>query len=291
MAGEGDVDAQPWTREDRGVRTTLPSGLEDWDYNSRLKLNRLLRVHRGLLEVNTGLEPSDELAVVVTWVSNGSGLRGRLWKRRLAHGGAYEDVEIGCELVGRDLGGVLTLILSVVLDAERSRQDVAVARRPGTVLWSDTIEVSLETSDPLFPLAVESFAALPCPGGAAWYLDVQDDLEAAAMGAVLLLLNKDKPQLVQAALGVARGVGDEQGRLLLEAVRLDVARSLVQIALSDDDFSLEREYETLTLGAALQNLFVGLLGEDDLHSMRMELRDQPALFSARLQSALRLWAT
>lgn len=101
----------------------------------------------------------------------------------------------------------------------------------------------------MFPIELSDFKALGLDTRAPWHLEVRDDLDASAMGAIHLLVNRAFESVVRAVAN-AENPSEEQSRTL-SAMYCDVGRTLLDFALSRDDLDTDAEYEEETLGAAL----------------------------------------
>ena len=157
---------------------------------------------------------------------------------------------------------------------------------PGSVLWSDRQRVLLEGDNALFPIATADFHDLPYPTGAGWYLHVDEDLEGAALGSILLLVNERHEVVLRAV--EAAGSPTEADRRVLSTLRTDVLRSLVERALTDEDLTEETDYPVGSLGALLTTVVRNAFPAFSLEALRRERQTSPALFSSRLQETSRL---
>jgi hypothetical protein len=156
------------------------------------------------------------------------------------------------------------------------------------VLWSDRLPVLLQGDAVLFPLAVADFHDLPYPTKASWYLEVGDDLEAAALGSILLLANERREVVVNALTAAA--VPTDADRRVLSTLRTDVLRSLVERALSNEDFTDEVDYPTGSLGALFTAVHERMFPAFSIEALRRERLLEPVLFTARIQDAADLLA-
>jgi hypothetical protein len=164
----------------------------------------------------------------------------------------------------------------------------AAARRPGSVLWADRSRFLLQGDAVLFPLAVADFHDLPYPTKASWYLEVGEDLEAAALGSILLLANERREVVVNAL--AAAGSPADADRRVLSALRTDVQRTLVEQALTHEDFADDADYPTGSLGALLAAVLRTTFPALGLEALRRERKSEPARFTSRLQDATDLLA-
>lgn len=281
------VAAGPWSRAAADGTEELPRELPDWDYDTVLSPRRPVQVDGLRARRLSGLAEDAELDLSVRWSSSSSALRGRAWRAPVpARDGVELNVEF--ELDGDELGGVLEL--ETVLSLRRSTPGAspAAARRPGSVLWSDRFSILLQGDAVLFPLAIADFHDLPYPTKASWYLEVGEDLEAAALGSILLLANERRKIVVDAL--AAAGSPTDADRRVLSTLRTDVQRALIERALTHEDFSDDIEYPTGSLGALLAAVLRTTFPAFSLEALRRERLSEPALFTSRVQDATDLLA-
>lgn len=282
------VATGPWLRVGPTALEELDGELPDWDYDTVLHLRRPLRVDGLRARRSCGLGPDAEIDLSAVWTSTSSSLRDRVWRRPLP---AEDDValEIEFELPGGDLGGRLNLETVLTLRAPGAGTGSRAApRRAGSVLWRDVHPVLLQGDAVLFPLSVVDFADLPYPTGAAWHLELGHNLEAQALGSILLLAN-ERREVVTRALASAAAPTDADRRVL-SAIRTDVVRSLVERALVDEDFDLDEEHPPGSIGALLAAVVRAALPDRALDALRRERRYDPILFTTRIQNATDLLA-
>ncbi|ODU04080.1 MAG: hypothetical protein ABS81_11825 [Pseudonocardia sp. SCN 72-86] len=137
-------------------------------------------------------------------------------------------------------------------------------------------------------MSIVDFEHLFYPTGAAWHLELGHDLEAQALGSILLLANK-RNAIVTAALEAAADPTDADRRVL-SAIQSDVVRTLVERALVDEDFDQETDYPAGSVGALLVSVLQRTFQGRSLESLRRERSQEPSLFTTRIQDATRLLA-
>ena len=263
----------------------LPEALDDWDYRMNLSLRKSVTVDVDRLHQGTGLPPNAKFALAVVWTATGSGLKAAAQRVGLPASGKHT-VDLAADLAGTQLGGLLTLDTVLVL-AEAFDGPAASPRRAGSVLWSDRQILRLQGDAPQFPIAVVDFSKTQFPAGAGWYLQISGDLGTAAMGALLLLINERKRELVEAFERAAKPRPID--RVLLSAVYADVARTLLEHALREPEFVLDDDYPEESLGSTLQSLVVGLFPAVTVDHLRRRLEQSPRLFASELQDAVRIF--
>ena len=102
--------------------------------------------------------------------------------------------------------------------------------RAGSVVWTDRKRCRLQGDAPMFPIEIADFRALGLDTRAPWHLEVRDDLDSPAMGAIHLLVNRDIETVVAAVAHA--GNPDEAEAKVLSAMYADVGRTLVEFALN-----------------------------------------------------------
>lgn len=281
------VVAGPWSRAAADGTEELPRELPEWDYDTVLSIRRPVQVDGLRARRLSGLADDAEIDLTVRWAASSSALRGRAWRAEVP---ARDGVELNIEfdLDGDELGGILELDTVLTLRRSTGRASAAAARRPGSVLWNDNFSTRLQGDAVLFPLAIADFHDLPYPTKASWYLEVGDDLEAAALGSILLLANATREVVIN-ALAVA-GSPSDADRRVLSTLRTDVQRTLIERALTHEDFADDVDYPSGSLGALLGAVLRLTFPAFTLEALRRERLREPALFTSRIQDATNLLA-
>ncbi|WP_218000601.1 hypothetical protein [Nocardia higoensis] len=279
------VRAGEWQLTVDGEEMPLPEAYPHWDYQTDLRLRRTVQVDLAGALSGATLAPDTDLTVAAIWTSSGSRLRGIVSRVLVPDSGA---VELKADLAGSELGGVVLLDTALVLTRRRSGDDRPIApRRAGSVLWSDRSQIRLQGDAPQFPVAVVDFARTDHPEDAAWYLEIGSNLNAATMGALLLLVNEKKTVVAEAMQRAANPRRED--RLILAMVYADVARTMVDHALRLPDFSEDTTYIDETLGATLQELFGRLFPDRSVVDIRLTAEHSPGRFASELQAAVKIF--
>ena len=107
------------------------------------------------------------------------------------------------------------------------------------------------------------------------------------MGSVRLLLNEQHKAVVDAAMAVKR---DRSQKMIVSAINVDVARSLVGGMLRNPEFTAGGvRYLKGTVGQVVGDLIASTFPGDNLETVRAQLENEPETFSARVQSRFRLF--
>lgn len=281
------VTAGAWSRAVSDGTDELPPEMPDWDYDTVLELRRSVRIDGLRARTACGLGVDAELDLAVVWTASSSALRGRVWRVSVPDRDAFE-VDVGFKLPGAELGGRLDLETCLTLRSSSGDTSVAAPTRPGSVLWRDRYSVILQGDAVLFPLAVHDFHDLAYPTGAAWHLELGHDLEAAALGSILLLANSRREAVTQAL--AAAGNPTDADRRVLSTIRSEVLRALVERAVVDEGFDTDVDYPVGSVGALLAAVLRITFPDTDLEDLRRQRAYEPILFTTRIQAATELLA-
>ncbi len=282
---EAVVTAKNWFLVIDDGEIPLPEALPHWDYQTDLTLRREVQIDLDRALAESRLAPGTELALAAVWTATGSKLKGTAARTTVRQSGS---ITLETHLPGSDLGGVLVLDTALVLAKRRVGADRPVAaRRAGSVLWGDRRQMRLQGDAPQFPMAVIDFAKTNYSEGAAWHLDIGTNLEAATMGSLLLLVNESKNIAAEALKNA--GNPRLQDKIVLSMIYGDIARVMVEHALSLPDFNDDMTVHDETLGATLLELFGRLFPDRSIEDVRLRAQQSPSLFASELQSAVRIF--
>lgn len=280
------VAAEAWSLVTPDGEVPLPEAIDDWDYQMDLHLRRRVQVDLARARAAAGLPEDTDLLLSVVWTATGSNLRGPGRLARLS-GAGPNTVDLDVRLRGADLGGVLLLDTALVLAERRDDARPAAPRRAGSVLWDDGVELRLQGDAPQFPMAVIDFSHTSFPNGAAWHIQISGELDSAAMGSLLLLVNERNTATAEAFQNAARPRAVD--RVVLSAVYADVARTMIEYALFQEDFTDEADHPEDSLGATLLSLFHRLFPEQTITDVRLRRQHAPSLFASELQAAVKIF--
>ena len=124
------------------------------------------------------------------------------------------------------------------------------------------------------------------PDKAAWFLEWNPfDLDEPIHASMRLLINSSNPRVRDA---VSKPLAKGEPSLISSFIQFEIARSLVEGALGNDDFvsSAPGSYAEGTCGCSLHRLIHGVFDNEPLVSVRERMRSSPAEFLAELQDAL-----
>ena len=264
----------------------LPEALPDWDYQMDVRLCRSVRVDLDRAHAESGLADDAPLTLATVWTATGSNLRGP-GHRVSVEGSGIVSVDVEFLLHGTDLGGILLIDTALVLAEGRTNGPPSAPRRAGSILWSERRSLRLQGDAAQFPIAVIDFANTSFPDHAAWHLQIGENMHAATMGSLLLLINEQNAATATAFKSAAgpRPVD----KIVLSAVYADVARIMIEHALRHDEFTDDSQFADDTLGSDLLMLFHALFPTSSINDLRLRLTQSPSLFASELQAAVRIF--
>ncbi|MFF5339035.1 hypothetical protein [Streptomyces sp. NPDC013181] len=270
-----------------GEGVPLPPSVVDWDYQRDLEFECTVDVDLDKVRETAALPPEAELALTVVWNSSGSGLR-LLAVDRPLQGGGTRSVHLAFTVLGRESGGVLSIETQLVLRKHLGNPYPTGPHRAGSILWQQIARIRLQGDASQFPMAVVDFKGTGYPENAPWYLDIGSNLDAATMGAVLLLVNSRTPLVLEAVRKAEKATHAE--KLIHSALRQDVVRLMIEHAIGNEDLDDGSRFEADTLGHTLLGVVRGHLPDMTLAALRNMRRSDPSLLAARVQSAVGLFA-
>jgi hypothetical protein len=279
------IEVGPWQLCTPDSAEPLPRELPHWDYNTDLHLTRSVEIDIDAISAQCGLADDARLGVAAVSRSSGSGLR-VLSDRRIVIREGQDPVRLQLDfaLKGTDVGGVLTVSTHLFLDEPGSTDDPTAPRRPGSVLWSDESSVRLQGDAARFPMDLVDFRDEVFPDRGGWHLKIGRDLEAAAMGSILLLINSANKTLAQA---VARASSPRVvDRVALSALFADVTRAMIEHALAQPEFDDDTDYPDESLGEVLRNLCRRIFPGEPINELRLRHANSPTLLATDIQSGV-----
>jgi hypothetical protein len=266
--------------------------LDYWDPSLPLHLIRNVRVQVGEVLEECGLRPDAGLRLGVVWQSPGTTLRGRGSVGELSGVSGEQEVALDVQIDGGNLANRVHLETQLALAASGSPDSSIAPRRSGSILWRDMFTIRLEGSGSRFPVQWSDFRnAGWLPDEAGWYLEWDpDDLARPFLGGVLLFVNEAHERVRSAAAATRPTPVDRPVR---DAMRWDVARSLILGALGNEEFVRGPQgFDDETVGRVILNLITAHFPGESVESLYNRWRTNPARFDCYLQDRLGLfhWA-
>ncbi|MBO2461451.1 hypothetical protein J4709_28100 [Actinomadura sp. LCR2-06] len=136
-------------------------------------------------------------------------------------------------------------------------------------------------------MAVIDFGKTSFPDRAAWHLQIGDNLEAATMGSLLLLINERN----EVAATAFKNAGNPRpiDKVVLSAIYGDAARIMIENALRHHELGDDVSFGEDTLGSTLTRLCSTLFPGDSINELRLRRDQSPSLFASELQAAVKIW--
>lgn len=272
----------------------LPDAHPYWDPATPVDIVARVTLDLPAIRRDCALDAAARLRLAVTWQSPGTGLRGCGQIVDLVADGETPPLELHLHIDGALVADRLRCAVRLVLGATGSEPGPLAPSRPGSLLWSDERILLLEGGAARFPVELVDFQTnlSIMAADAAWYLDWDpDDLHLLALGSVRLIVNASHP-IVRRAVTTAQPC--DADRAIIDAIRYDVARTLIDGALGCEDFVAGPEqYEDGTVGAYARRLIRSHLGGDatdfgTLHDQWRQASTRPRL-ECLLQERVRLF--
>lgn len=257
--------------------TPLPSVLFDWDYGMDLHLTRDVEVDVSAIRESSRVSEEVPLSLDVVWRADAH-LRGRGAGVSLTADGEEPTRRIEFTLNGPDLGSVLSLETCVRLSADDTAAAGPVARRAGSVLWSETYRARLKGDAARFPMALVDPVAHGHDPRIPWFLDIRPELDAPAVGAINLLVNRHHHRVARAIETADRP--DPEAAAILSSMYHDLGRTLMDFALGAQDLWGGQDFEEDTFGRTLSSLVRRVFPKDTEAAIREMREVDPAGFAA-----------
>jgi hypothetical protein len=278
---ESDVSLDPWSLSlDGGEPQIAPESLDDWSYYQSLNIRVAAVADLQALLGRLDLAVDSQLGLVILWVSPGTSLRGSSEVVVLEP----NETSVELDLEGALLRGDLRLECQIVLVSSPSKSSSALApQEPGSVVWSSTHAVRLEGSGSRMPVVSIAFSQYFASQGnhALWWLQVAGaDLYAPADSLLWMWLNEENPIVAEMLTDASSAPAARTQQFL----KIDFYRQLIQLGLSDPDFSPDKDYPVGSLGAVI-SAPMSLLG-DSYSDVRAKHANDPQLLDAEIQARL-----
>ena len=281
--GDDAVSAEPWLLSiDGRPEKELHKWLGDWDYSSRIRLRRRLRLDWG--EAADQLQiPKSQLALCAV-VTEGTGL-GTVPQRQvhvtsLPVTQTSPEILIEHEPESRQLSQRLHLVTSIVLAKVPAKHGRLSPTMAGARVWSDVADTRLEGEEPRFPMEVVSFTAMfgsqVAASKAPWFLQwTPGDPNRDLHGAIRLYLNEDRKDFVDRIT-----LGDAN---LIQAMLADVISQLIEKSLGEsDDYGDLKYCEPGSIGEAVMSWISQAWPGESLTAVRSNLEFHPGRMRAAM---------
>jgi len=264
--------------------------IPEWDQSLNLTLTRVVEINLQMVVETGRLRPGTRLALLSTWWSEGTGLRGCGEQTSLtiaSQSARPQRFELFLAAPGHVLAGNLQLRSALVLLEQTSDMvaDVLAPHRPGSILWEDAITVVLEGQASRFPITVMDFVESDLgPENSCWHFDWSPaEPSLPAMATMRLYFNSRHPTF-HAAM-VSRDLSPSQS-VMRSALKFGLGEELIRLALerADELEAGETEFAAGSSGRVLLELLERVFpGRGPIACREFRLQD-PGRFVAEIQA-------
>lgn len=267
----------PWQLRMPSGPTPLTDEVAAWDYQATLALSAVVQVDTDTVKEICHVGEGSRLRILVVASSSTTKIRGLVASAPVTTAPVHLDIE----LHGHELGGRLLLDTILAGDQMISADELSPHAK-GSILWRHRKTTWLEGEGSRFPTETADFGSAPFfTPGALWFVDIRtDDLDAAALGSVRLVLNEAHPLVARLLAGDATA----EVEAIMDFLRWDVARQLVLAALNSEEF-IERDgrFGEETFGAMLAGVIEQNWPGESPRALRQVLHSDPGRLERELQ--------
>ena len=246
----------------------LPASLENWAQGTDIELTRVIEADADSIRSTTGLPDSAELALSVSWMSDATKIRRRVFR----HAVNDHETKIEIKLSGDEIGGRLELRTSLILAEDLKDVDPLIASETGAVLLQERVHFAVECGGTAFPMAVIDFDASPYPVHASWHLVTTSRFDARFSSSFQVLINEQDRSLVKA---IEAQKPTKEQKALIDTMMGGIMSDMIQFAYSvqgQADLELAAGDDG-TVGSVLWNLL------EITGNRAVEITDEPLKLS------------
>ncbi len=289
------IQCSPWIMS--GGRHLQDGDLiKEWDQSLVLTLDKVVQIDIRILASSGRLPVGTILALVPTWWSEGTGLRGSGAQIpvRIEAGTGHEELHVSMTIPGSQLAGQVRLSCKLVLTKQTAsgEKDPLSVKWPGSILWEDALTLVLEGKGARFPITAVDFEASGLgPGKACWLLEWKPrDLHMPAMSCIRIYINSSHEAFHRAVTTLDP---DDASRAIRSAMKFQVAEEMIRLALEEaEDLALAApDLDKGSAGRVLLDLLGNIFPEKTLPQLIQWRAGHPGEFSAQLQDRLQLFGT
>jgi hypothetical protein len=292
MPREGIVLHGEWL-DDNDEAIFMDGMIRSWDPDYAIKAHRTLELRNGSLREQCKFGAGGVVRLGVSWYSPGTSLRSDgqvgITSQLVYLDSPPVPVVLDLSIGGDQLAGEVRIATEVTLVSQGTGAELVSPSIPGSILWRDEIRVVVEGAAARFPIQITEF---PRDGiHAAWYLNIEEDLDRPVLGAVRLSLNRAHPAVKIMTGARARSA---EADILLNMLYFDVGRQMLMVGLADEAFvdlsdknQTASPYEDETLGRAIWNLTRTVAPRLSVSELRHIMINSAPDFEQLLQHGLR----
>ncbi|WFN93698.1 hypothetical protein [Gordonia sihwensis] len=243
------ITFQPWMLEQSGDTKPLGGSVDDWVTGTDLRISRGVTIELDSVRAQCNLPGDASLGLVVSWMSDSSKIRRRVFSTVLD----ASRKEIAVSLSGAEVGGTVRITTAVVLAADVAESAPGAPHRRGSVLVSDVVTVVLEGEGSMFPMAVVDFDMLPYDRRASWHVEMSTALDANFSSKFQVFVNEQDKALIKA---IESDKPTKQQQSLLDQLSSGVMEAVLELAYAmkaQGDLTVGG-FEEGTVGSVLSGL-------------------------------------
>ena len=262
------IRASDWQIYEGEEINDLPDYVSSWSQGSDMELTRLVELDEASIREGANIPESAELALAVTWMSEATKIRRRVFREPLDG----REMKIEITLPGDEIGGRVELRTSLILAEDLNQVDPWVASEIGAVLLQERVQFSVEGGGSAFPMAVIDFKASPYPVKASWHLVTTTRFDARFSSSFQVLINEQDESLVKA---IEAQKPTKEQKALIDAMTGGIMSEMIQFAYS------VREEEDLQLAAGEEGSVASVLWNliEITGGQSVEVTDEPLKLS------------
>ena len=259
----------PWIVGSGEQTRALPESIDDWSQGTSIKLRRSVEIDRPSLLTQTGLPICAELHLVVSWISDATKIRRRVYRAPILD----RQLEVDVVLDGNEIGSRTELRTTLILGRKLTDTQDWIAHETGSILLEEIQQIYLDRRQTGFPVAVVDFAYTHLPPEASWHLETTASLESRFSSSFQILINERDKKLVAA---IEAETPTREQILLLDGLADGVVSETLKVAYAlrrNGELALEGNEEG-SVGDALSNLLkrsgdLSLEVGTDIHGMSL----------------------
>ncbi len=278
------VDAGPWMlRLNDNEQAPAGDYLPDWDYASRIYLQRTVSVNKDLASAELAIQKSHLALSLCVRAGTGVGRLPRSVISQQEHpfGDDTDTIVLDLEILGHELSSVLDLRTEIVIENAPMDLGTLSPSKPYERVWHETLRVRLEGEEPRFPIEVADFGNLLSGSiavSAPWYVHWSPgDWSRDFHGSMRLYLNKNHSGFIDRVTE-----GDPE---TLRAIMADVMGQVCERFLAlDDCVTLAQGFEEGSLGSQAASWIRAAWPECDLGFVQSQMKSRPGTFRAAIHA-------
>jgi hypothetical protein len=282
--GERTVEPGPWMLGlDDGEHAAAGDYLPDWDYASRISLQRSITVDRSRAATDLEIDRSHLRLSLCVRIGTGVGRlpRSIISQQLQAFDEQNDTVVIDLEIPGYVLSSVLDLMTEIVIEEAPHQLGELSPSKKFERVWHETHRIRLDGEEPRFPIEVADFSTLLAGGiatSAPWYVHWSPgDWSRDFHGSMRLYLNKNHSAFITRVQK-----GDPE---TLRAIMADVMSQVCERFVSLDECeALASSFEQGSLGFQAIAWIKSAWSDRDLGFVQAQLKNRPGTFRAAIHA-------